>query len=139
MKSLSNFLVSTPLSCCNTSGLNCVRCCVRESRRSLHPGRPEWVEVFGGTDACVTPVLSLAEAARHEHQASRNGFIDIAGVRQPAPAPRFSRTSTNVPAPLGVPGEDTDRVLARFGYTGEAIDVMKAHGVVRSPGTRLQS
>ena len=54
--------------------------------------RDEWVEVFEGADACVAPVLSFAEAPDHPHLVARDTFIDVAGVRQPAPAPRFSRT-----------------------------------------------
>ncbi|WP_432841486.1 CaiB/BaiF CoA transferase family protein [Dactylosporangium sp. CA-092794] len=59
--------------------------------------RAHWQRVFEGTDACVTPVLSFAEAPDHPHMRERAGFVDIAGVRQPAPAPRFSRTSAGPP------------------------------------------
>jgi alpha-methylacyl-CoA racemase len=51
-----------------------------------------------GTDACVAPVLTLAEAPEHHHMAARKTFIDIDGLRQPAPAPRFSRTVSAVQA-----------------------------------------
>jgi alpha-methylacyl-CoA racemase len=74
--------------------------------------RAEWTEVFAGSDACVAPVLSMAEAARDEHLAARHTFTERDGIVQPAPAPRFSRT----PAELGrrppTPGEHTDEVLA---------------------------
>src|SRR6201997_539390 len=54
--------------------------------------RDEWTAVFEGTDACVAPVLSLTEAATHPHLAARETFIDVDGLTQPAPVPRFSRT-----------------------------------------------
>ncbi|HEX5864348.1 MAG TPA: CaiB/BaiF CoA-transferase family protein, partial [Casimicrobiaceae bacterium] len=54
--------------------------------------REEWCRVFEGSDACFAPVLSWSEAREHGHSKSRNAFIDIAGVKQPGPAPRFSRT-----------------------------------------------
>ena len=58
--------------------------------------RDEWQEIFGGSDACVAPVLDLDEAPRHPHNASRTTFIEHAGTTQPAPAPRFSRTPGEV-------------------------------------------
>jgi len=60
--------------------------------------RDEWAAAFADTDACVTPVLTFAEAAVHPHAARRGGFIEIDGVVQPAPAPRFSRTQPGLPA-----------------------------------------
>lgn len=57
--------------------------------------RDEWADLFAATDACVTPVLSLAEAPGHPHNLARGAFVDIDGVGQPAPAPRFSRTPTS--------------------------------------------
>lgn len=66
--------------------------------------RSEWTEMFDGTDACVAPVLSLTEAADHPHLAARGTFIEVGGVVQPAPAPRFSRTQSakpEAPAPIG--------------------------------------
>ncbi|MER7797125.1 CaiB/BaiF CoA-transferase family protein [Microbacterium sp. NPDC096154] len=61
--------------------------------------REEWVETFAGTDACVTPVLGYAEAAADEHVVARGTLIEIDGVTQPAPAPRFSRTAAGRPQP----------------------------------------
>ncbi len=76
----------------------------------------EWTEVFEGTDACVAPVLPLSEAMDHPHLAAREVFVEHEGVRQPAPAPRFSRT----PADLGFPppprpGADTREALSAWG------------------------
>lgn len=64
--------------------------------------RDEWAEVFADVDACVAPVLSPWEAHRHPHHIAREAFIEVDGVRQPAPAPRFSRTRPDTPAPLEV-------------------------------------
>src|SRR5262249_43059304 len=54
--------------------------------------RDEWCTVFEGSDACFAPVLSFSEARAHPHNSARKSFVSVAGVEQPAPAPRFSRT-----------------------------------------------
>jgi alpha-methylacyl-CoA racemase len=74
--------------------------------------RDEWAETFAGTDACVTPVLSFAEAVGHPHLAARETLISVRGVEQAAPAPRFSRTPAGKPSAPGAPGADTEAVLA---------------------------
>ncbi len=74
--------------------------------------RDEWVTVFEGTDACVTPVLSFAEVPTHPHIAARDTIIEVDGVPQAAPAPRFSRTAPDLPTPPPQPGADTAEVLA---------------------------
>jgi alpha-methylacyl-CoA racemase len=58
--------------------------------------RDEWCEILGSIDTCVTPVLTLNEAASHPHLRERRTFIEVDGVVQPAPAPRFSRTPSSV-------------------------------------------
>ena len=83
--------------------------------------RDDWAAVFEGTDACVAPVLDMAEAPRHPHMAARGTFVERDGVVQPAPAPRFSRTAA---APGGTPparGADTAAVLAEHGFTAAEI------------------
>jgi alpha-methylacyl-CoA racemase len=77
--------------------------------------RDEWAKHFAETDACVTPVLSFAEAADHPHLAARGTLTEIGGVLQAAPAPRFSRTATDTPTAPARPGADTDDVLADWG------------------------
>jgi alpha-methylacyl-CoA racemase len=72
----------------------------------------EWVEIFADSDACVAPVLGLADAPQHPHLAARGTFVVRDGVTQPAPAPRFSRTPAVVDGPSCVPGQHTDEVLA---------------------------
>lgn len=77
--------------------------------------RDEWCALFADGDACVTPVLTLKEAAAHPHQRARNAFIDVGGVQQNAPAPRFSRTVPAHPRPPSNTSSDADKVLADWG------------------------
>jgi alpha-methylacyl-CoA racemase len=77
--------------------------------------RDEWAAVFADGDACVEPVLSLTEALHDDHLAARGTFIDLDGVRQPAPAPRLSRTPARVAGPPCLPGQHTAEVLADWG------------------------
>lgn len=77
--------------------------------------RDEWVAVFEGTDACVTPVLSFAEVPAHPHIAARGTITTLGAVPQAAPAPRFSRTVPGPPSPPPQPGADTTAVLADWG------------------------
>jgi alpha-methylacyl-CoA racemase len=77
--------------------------------------RSEWQEILEGTDACFAPVLSLDEVPLHEHNRARATFVDVAGDRQPAPAPRFDRTPTAPPEPASRPGADSAEVLAELG------------------------
>ncbi len=86
----------------------------------------EWCEVFDGTDACVAPVLPPSEAREHAHLRARGTFLEVDGIHQPAPAPRFSRTTTAVPtAPLG-PGSRTREALGAWGV-GD-VDALIASG-----------
>lgn len=77
--------------------------------------RDEWTKIFEGTDACVAPVLGLTEAADHPHLAARGTFVEVDGVSQPAPAPRFSRTPSAVQRPPSAPGADTRAALRDWG------------------------
>lgn len=87
--------------------------------------RDEWVRRFAGTDACVTPVLSFAEAPDHPQLAARGSLVPLGGVVQSAPAPRFSRTVPDTPAPP--PGaDDTAEVRADWGLDGiSGLEVVK--------------
>ncbi len=76
--------------------------------------RDEWATIFDGTDACVSPVLELHEVASDHHLAARATMIEVDGVVQAAPAPRFSRTSTATPRPPRRSGADTAEVLAEW-------------------------
>jgi alpha-methylacyl-CoA racemase len=73
--------------------------------------RDEWAALFEDTDACVTPVLSPWEAHDHRHNVARGVFIEVDGLQQPAPAPRFGRTPADVPRPMRDLGRDVDAIL----------------------------
>src|SRR6516165_1573269 len=92
--------------------------------------RDEWCELLEGSDACFAPVLTMAEAPHHPHNVARQSFIEIEGVMQPAPAPRFSRTPAQHPTPPGELGQDTRSTLARWGIAAERIAALCAKGVV---------
>ncbi|HEU5302481.1 MAG TPA: CaiB/BaiF CoA-transferase family protein [Acidimicrobiia bacterium] len=93
--------------------------------------RDEWEAVFGGRDACVAPALSPVEAPNHPHNAARGTFLDLAGVPQPAPAPRFSATPAPPPSAPQHPGEDPVGVLEHWGFTAdETRDLVRADIVV---------
>lgn len=91
--------------------------------------RDEWVVLMEGSDACLAPVLSFAEAPQHAHAAARGAFIDIGGVVQPAPAPRFSRSTAARPGPAPEPGAHTRELLAEAGLDAAQIDALLAAGV----------
>ena len=79
--------------------------------------RAEWNEIMEGTDVCYAPVLSMSEAYEHPHNVARKTFVEIAGVPQPAPAPRFSRTAPEISRPPSHPGQHTDEVLSDWGFS----------------------
>jgi alpha-methylacyl-CoA racemase len=82
--------------------------------------RDEWSAVFADSDACVAPVLSLTEAPHHPHLAARHTFPIHHGVRQPAPAPRFSGTPASLGTPPPRPGEHDDVVFTDWGVDPSA-------------------
>ena len=77
--------------------------------------RDEWCEIMEGTDVCFAPVLDFLEAQQHPHNVARQTYIDVDGMMQPAPAPRFSRTESEVQYGSRAAGEDTDEVLKEWG------------------------
>jgi alpha-methylacyl-CoA racemase len=87
--------------------------------------RDEWEEHFADSDACVAPVLDLAEAPQHPHNQARKTFVAIGGVVQPAPAPRYSSTVTDAPSPPRREGEDAEHILSQLGYSAAEIAVMR--------------
>jgi len=92
--------------------------------------RTEWEKVFEGSDACFAPVLSMAEVENYPHNAERNAFVRREGVMQPAPAPRFSRTTAQMGVPPRELGVDTNAVLAEFGFGPEEIADLTRRGIV---------
>ena len=93
--------------------------------------RTEWCEIMDGTDVCFAPVLTIPEAYEHPQNTLRNTFVEVAGVRQPAPAPRFQRTPSAVAGPPAHPGANTDDVLAKAGFGADEIGKLRAEGAVR--------
>jgi len=89
-----------------------------------------WCTLLEGTDACVSPVLDLDEAAAHPHNAARATFIEVDGVTQPAPAPRFSRTAADRPTPPRPPGADGEAVLADWGLSAAEVAALRAGGAL---------
>jgi len=92
--------------------------------------RTQWCELLEGTDACFAPVLDLQESAAHPHMAARGTFVDVDGVRQAAPAPRFSRTPSSLRRPPPDPGVAPDAALADWGIDAQQLAAWRAGGVL---------
>ena len=92
--------------------------------------REEWCREMEGTDVCFAPVLSLAEAPQHAHNRARSAFVDIAGVTQPAPAPRFSRTPGAIARGAPRRGEGGAQALADWGFGQSEIESFRARGAL---------
>jgi alpha-methylacyl-CoA racemase len=92
--------------------------------------RDEWCARLEGSDACFAPVLSFDEAAQHAHARARGAFIEVDGVVQPAPSPRFDRTPAGQPTPTPEVGEHTAQLLAEAGCGAAEIASLRAAGVV---------
>ncbi len=99
---------------------------VRMARLFGSKTRAEWCKIMEGTDVCFAPVLSMAEAPQHPHMKHRDTFIELAGVVQPGPAPRFSRTAPQVSRPPAHPGQHTDEALNEWGFSLEEIADLRA-------------
>ena len=92
--------------------------------------RAEWEAVFAGSDACVAPVLSAAEAPDHPHNKARGTFTEVAGVVQPAPAPRFLSTPGSIRRPPPNPGQYADEALADWGMPTDEIAALRSSGAI---------
>jgi alpha-methylacyl-CoA racemase len=92
--------------------------------------RDEWCELLAGSDACVAPVLSPAEAPGHPHNQARGTFVAVGDTLQPAPAPRFSRTPCPPPAPAPAPGQHTDQALRDWGIEPDRVERLRTAGAV---------
>jgi len=103
----------------------------RLARRFREKTRAEWTALLETSEVCFAPVLAPEEAPRHPHNAARGTFVEIAGVTQPAPAPRFSRTPGSVQRPPPRSGEHTREALADWGFAAGEIDALLAAGAVR--------
>ena len=96
--------------------------------------RDEWCAELEGTDVCFAPVLDLAEAPEHPHSKARQAFVEIEGVIQPAPAPRFSRTPGEVHGPVPEPGQHSREILADWGFEPATVDALVSGGAVVQTG-----
>jgi len=91
--------------------------------------RDEWVQAFAGSDACFAPVLSFSEARRDAHNMARGSFITLAGIEQPAPAPRFSRTQPQVRRAPPERGEGGREALSEWGFSGADVSRLQSLGL----------
>ena len=92
--------------------------------------RDQWCALMEGTDICFAPVLSLEEAPQHPHNVARGSFINVDGVIQPAPTPRFSRTPSATPVAMRPPGRDTRTTLTDYGFSDADIERLISTGAV---------
>jgi alpha-methylacyl-CoA racemase len=90
----------------------------------------EWCALMEGTDVCFAPILSLEEAPSHPHNQARNTYVEVGGMIQPAPAPRFSATPADIPVPAKAPGADSRSVLLALGLADAQIDTLIDEKVV---------
>jgi len=93
--------------------------------------RDEWCAVMEHTDVCFAPVLTLSEAAVHPHNVARQTFVDVAGITQPGPSPRFSRTTVAIERPPAHCGQHTRDVLADAGFAATDIEKLVETGAVK--------
>lgn len=92
--------------------------------------RAEWCAIMEGTDVCFAPVLSMTEALDHPHNKARSTFVEVAGLSQPAPAPRFSRTPPAIQGPPAAAGEHTDAALRDWGVPEARLAELRAGGAI---------
>lgn len=93
--------------------------------------RDEWCGLMERTDVCFAPVLSMGEAPHHPHLRERATFTEVAGVVQPAPAPRFSRTPAAIQRPPSFAGQHTDEALTDWGFTADEVAKLREAGAIR--------
>ncbi|MCP4749779.1 MAG: CoA transferase [Proteobacteria bacterium] len=92
--------------------------------------RDEWCAIMEGTDVCFAPVLSFSESIKHPHNVERNLFVDVGGVVQPGPAPRFSRTKPEIQGPPPAAGQHNEPALKDWGLGQDEIEALKAKEVI---------
>lgn len=95
----------------------------------LQKTRDQWCELMEGSDICFAPVLDLKEAQDHPHNVARQTYVNVGGIKQPAPAPRFSRTEPSIRHEARPYGSDTEAVLTDLGYTSEQLTAMREQSV----------
>jgi alpha-methylacyl-CoA racemase len=92
--------------------------------------RDEWAAAFAEVDACATPVYTMTEAPEQAHMAARETLVEVDGVLQPAPAPRFSRTPGAITRPAADPGADTEAALTSWGIGEDELAALRNAGAV---------
>lgn len=92
--------------------------------------RAEWCALMEGTDVCFAPVLDFDEAPRHPHNRARGTFAEVDGVTQPAPAPQFSETRSEIASGPPAVGQDTDAVLEEAGFAAEQLAALRERGAI---------
>jgi alpha-methylacyl-CoA racemase len=92
--------------------------------------RDEWCALMEGTDVCFAPVLAIPEAVEHPHNVARGTFVEVAGIRQPGPAPRFSRTPGEVARPPSHAGQHTDEILTEAGFDADRLAKLREAGAI---------
>jgi alpha-methylacyl-CoA racemase len=92
--------------------------------------RDEWCKIMEGSDICFAPVLSMAEAPSHPHNIQRGTFVEVEGVVQPGPAPRFSRTPSKIQRPPAKPGEHTEEALREWGFSAAELEKLRGAGAI---------
>ena len=90
----------------------------------------EWNELLEGSDICYAPVLNMADAPNHPHNQERGTFVEVEGVPQPAPAPRFSRTPSAIQRPPASPGEHTEEALRDWGFDTGELEQLRGSGAI---------
>ncbi len=92
--------------------------------------RDQWCELMEGSDVCFAPVMDFLEAQQHPHNIARKTYIEVEGMMQPAPAPRFSRTESQVASGARSAGEDTKQVLDEWGFSAQKIEQLRDSGAL---------
>jgi alpha-methylacyl-CoA racemase len=92
--------------------------------------REEWCRLMEGSEVCFAPVLSMHEAPNHPHNRVRGTFVEVEGVVQPAPAPRFSRTPSSIQRPPAKPGEHTEEALQEWGFSAAELEQLRGCGAI---------
>jgi alpha-methylacyl-CoA racemase len=93
--------------------------------------RDEWCEVLEHTDACFAPVLTMSEATEHPHVRARGTVVELDGIQQPAPAPRFSKTPGSIRRRAAQPGQHTDEALADWGFGSDELAKLRDAGAIK--------
>jgi len=106
------------------------RMCERLAQIFRTRTREAWRQLLEGSDVCFAPVLDMGEAPEHPHNRDRQTFVEVEGVPQPAPAPRFSRTPSRIQRPPAKPGEHTRDALKDWGFSESELDRLQEAGVI---------